>query len=68
MNITAYTYIDSSIGKLCFECAVKEIIKDSKGLSCSLALEQGDTDNGNDRKSTPKCTICSKSFSSFCIA
>lgn len=68
MTINAYIYIDSSIGKLCFECAVKAIFRDLKEFSCDLALEQGDTGNGNDMRSTPKCTICGKSFSSFCIA
>ncbi|MCE7738495.1 MAG: hypothetical protein GPJ50_03860 [Candidatus Heimdallarchaeota archaeon] len=67
MVVSAYIYINSSIGKLCFECAVKAIFRDLKEFSCDLALEEGDTDDGNDMRSIPKCAICSKSFNSFYI-
>lgn len=67
MNIKAYIYIETEDRTLCFVCAVREILVDSEG-EFNLALEQGDTGDGCDMRSPPKCAKCGKYFRDFYIA
>ena len=69
MDIKAYVYIESSMGVLCFKCAVKAIVKEQGKTDCfieekegefDLALEMGDTGDGNDMRTPPRCVTCEK--------
>jgi hypothetical protein len=67
MNISAYVYIESEDRKLCFKCAVLEVIEGEEA-DYNLTLEAGSSDDGNDMRSRPKCAGCGEYFEDCCIA
>uniref|UniRef100_A0A6H1ZD36 Uncharacterized protein n=1 Tax=viral metagenome TaxID=1070528 RepID=A0A6H1ZD36_9ZZZZ len=67
MEINAYVYVESNARKLCFKCAVLEIIEGEES-DYNLALEAGSSGDGNDMRSRPKCAVCGEYFEDYCIA
>lgn len=67
MDVKAYIYVETKAETLCFRCAVEEIIAGST-KELDLALEQGDTGDGCDMRSTPECAKCGKTLHDFYIA